>query len=175
MNLKFPQTSFSSIMDKSKTDNFSKGTAVIFANSYFILALISLGALVATFLVSNSDQTFQTKLLFFTAVILTYVLFCLLFYYRKRQKNRQREKEIPIGFGKKFDWSPDGKSFTFVNSDRIPNLWNYPLDDSSPQSVTDFNSGKILDFTWSNDGKILFIVRGVTNSDLVLIKDNAKV
>lgn len=81
-------------MDKSETNNFSKSTAVIFANSYFILALISLGALVATFLVSNSDQTFQTKLLFFTGVILAYISFCLLFYYRQRQKNRQREKEI---------------------------------------------------------------------------------
>ena len=59
-----------------------------------MLALISLGALVATFLVSNFDQTFQTKLLLFTAVILSYILFCLLFYKRQRRKNRQKEKQI---------------------------------------------------------------------------------
>ncbi|CAN5368891.1 hypothetical protein BH20ACI1_BH20ACI1_15530 [soil metagenome] len=85
---------FSKIMNKSQTDNFSKNTAVIFANSYFILALISLGALAATFIVSNSEQTFQTKLLLFTAVICLYILFCLLFYNRQKQKNLQIEKEI---------------------------------------------------------------------------------
>ncbi len=85
------------------------------------------------------------------------------------------EKEISIGIGKNFAWSPDGKSLTFVNSDGIPNLWNYPLDDGKPKPLTDFNAGKIVDFAWSNDGKKLFIVRGITNSDLVLIKDNAKV
>ncbi len=81
-------------MDKSETDKFSRNTAAVFANSYFILALISLGALIATFLVSNSEQTFQNKFLFFTIVTLSYLLFCLLFYYRQRQKNRRREQEI---------------------------------------------------------------------------------
>ena len=84
------------------------------------------------------------------------------------------EKVIPIGFGKKFDWSPDGKSFVFVNSEGTPNLWNYPLEIGKPKPLTDFNSGKIIDFTWSSDGKKLFMVRGVINSDLVLIKDGGK-
>ena len=85
------------------------------------------------------------------------------------------EKVIPIGFGKNFDWSPDGKSFVFVNSEGTPNLWNYLLEIGKPKSLTDFNSGKIIDFTWSSDGKKLFMVRGVINSDLVLIKDNGKI
>jgi len=84
------------------------------------------------------------------------------------------EKEIPINFGKHFAWSPDSKSFTFVNMDGTPNLSNYPLDSSKPKPLTDFNSGKIIDFSWSSDGKKLFIVRGIFNSDLVLIKDNGK-
>lgn len=85
------------------------------------------------------------------------------------------EKEMPIGMGKNFAWSPDGKSFTFIKWEGTSNLWSYPFDDSKPKPLTDFTSGKIIDFTWSNDGKKLFIVRGVTNSDLVLIKDGAKV
>ncbi len=84
------------------------------------------------------------------------------------------EKEIPIGLDKNYAWSPDGKSLIFINSEGLPNLWNYPLDESKPKPLTDFNSGKIVDFSWSSDGKKLFIVRGITNSDLVLIKDNAK-
>ncbi len=89
-----PANAFFKIMNKSRTDNFSKSTAVLFANSYFFLALISLGALIATFIVSNSGQSFRSKLMFFAAVVLAYILFCLLFYYRQRQKNRQREREI---------------------------------------------------------------------------------
>ncbi|MBA3632254.1 MAG: serine/threonine-protein kinase [Acidobacteria bacterium] len=85
------------------------------------------------------------------------------------------EKEIQTSLGKKFAWSPDGKSLTFINSEGTPNLWNYPLDKSKPKPLTDFNSGKIVDFSWSSDGKKLFIVRGIVSSDLVLIKDNAKV
>jgi Tol biopolymer transport system component len=77
--------------------------------------------------------------------------------------------------GKNFAWSPDGKSLAFINSEGMPNLWNYPLDESKPKPLTDFNSSKIVDFSWSSDGKKLFIVRGITNSDLVLIKDNGKI
>ncbi len=84
------------------------------------------------------------------------------------------EKEIPINFGKHFAWSPDSKSFTFIKPDGTPNLWNYSLDDGKPKPLTDFNSGEIINFTRSNNGKKFFIVRGITNSDLVLIKDNVK-
>ena len=85
------------------------------------------------------------------------------------------EREIPISFGKNFIWAPDGKSLTFINTDGTPNLWNYALDGIKAKPLTDFNSGKIIDFTRSSDGKKFFIVRGITNSDLVLIKDAAKV
>ncbi|MBA2495184.1 MAG: PD40 domain-containing protein, partial [Acidobacteria bacterium] len=83
------------------------------------------------------------------------------------------EKEIQTSLGKNFAWSPDGKSLTFINSEGTLNLWNYLLDESKPKPLTDFNSGKIIDFSWSSDGKKLFIVRGIVNSDLVLIKGNA--
>jgi len=85
------------------------------------------------------------------------------------------EKEIPISLDKTFAWSPDGKSLTFINSEGLPNLWNYPFDESKPKPLTDFNSGKIVNFSWSSDGKKIFIVRGITNSDLVLIRDNGKI
>jgi len=85
------------------------------------------------------------------------------------------EKEIPINFGRHFAWSPDGKSFTYINSEGTPNLWNYSLADDKPKFLTDFKSGEIIDFTRSSDGKKFFIVRGITNSDLVLIKDNGKI
>ena len=58
------------------------------------MALISLSALFATFLAANFDQNFQTKLLIFSAIISAYLLFCVFFYNRQKQKNLQREREI---------------------------------------------------------------------------------
>ncbi|MGI8639139.1 MAG: sensor domain-containing diguanylate cyclase [Pyrinomonadaceae bacterium] len=81
-------------MDNSETDNLSKNNSVFFADSYFVLALISLCALVATFVVSNFNQTFQAKILIFSAIIFAYLLFCFFFYNWQKQKARQREKEI---------------------------------------------------------------------------------
>ena len=55
----------------------------------------------------------------------------------------------------------------------MPNLFRLPLDGSPPQPITAFKSGKILNFAWSKDGANLFIVRGITNNDLILIRDSA--
>jgi serine/threonine protein kinase len=69
-------------------------------------------------------------------------------------------------------WSPDGKSLTFLSSrSGVQNLWRLPLDGTAPQPVTDFKTGRIFNFTWAADGKNLYIVRGSTNSDLILIRD----
>ena len=81
-------------MNDSRTGGFSKYDSVFLGSSYFILALISLSALFATFLAANFDQNFQTKLLIFSAIISSYLLFYVFFYSRQKQKNLQREKEI---------------------------------------------------------------------------------
>ena len=43
--------------------------------------------------------------------------------------------------------------------------------DKKEKPLTDSNSGNIANLLWLRDGKIFFILRGVINSDLVLIKD----
>ena len=73
-----------------------------------------------------------------------------------------------------FSWSPDGKSLTYVSSDGVPNLWKLPIDGGSAEPVTDFKSGNIFNHAWSRDGKRLFVVRGIVNNDLVLIRDAAR-
>lgn len=45
------------------------------------------------------------------------------------------------------------------------------MDGAAPQPVTDFKTGRIFNFAWAADGKNLYIVRGSTNSDLILIRD----
>jgi hypothetical protein len=38
--------------------------------------------------------------------------------------------------------------------------------------MTEFNSGKIMSMNWSADGRKLYIVRGIFNSDLILIRES---
>jgi serine/threonine protein kinase len=72
-----------------------------------------------------------------------------------------------------FFWSPDGKSLTALTTRAgTPNLWRLPIDGSAPTPITDFKSGRILNFTWSADGKELLIARGNSNNDLVMIRDS---
>ena len=82
------------------------------------------------------------------------------------------EKEIPMTFGDNFEWSPDGKSLISTPIEGNSNLMSYGLDTSKPKGMTDFNSGKIMSMTWSGDAKKLYIVRGIFNSDLILIKES---
>ena len=53
----------------------------------------------------------------------------------------------------------------------LDNLWLQPLDGTQGRQVTDFKSERIRDFHWSFDGKQLAMVRGHTDSDVVLIRD----
>jgi eukaryotic-like serine/threonine-protein kinase len=84
------------------------------------------------------------------------------------------EKALEFSLINSYYWSPDSKSLTISSSQEgVPNLFRLPLDGSPPQPITAFKSGKILNFAWSKDGANLFIVRGITNNDLILIRDSA--
>ena len=72
-------------------------------------------------------------------------------------------------------WSPDGKALIYINRAGVDNLWSMSLTDKQQKAFTEFNSGEIGSFTWSRDGKRLFLIRGVFNGDLVLIKDSTGV
>jgi len=67
----------------------------------------------------------------------------------------------------------DGKSITYpVRQGDIDNLWMQPLDGSPGRQLTNFKSEHIGDsFGWSWDGSKLGVVRGHTDSDVVLIRD----
>ncbi len=72
-------------------------------------------------------------------------------------------------------FSPDGKAVIYpARENGVDNLWQQPLDGSKGRRITDFTSEHIYDFHWSFDGKQLAIVRGHTDSDVVLIRDAGK-
>jgi len=67
----------------------------------------------------------------------------------------------------------DGKAVVYpVRENGIDNLWLQPLDGSKGRAITNFKSERIYDFHWSPDGKQLALVRGHTDSDVVLIRDS---
>src|ERR1700739_713998 len=71
-----------------------------------------------------------------------------------------------------FDWTPDSKAVMYVDSrNGVSNLWSQSLDGRPPKQMTNFESGLIFNFAWSNDGKQLFMARGTVNSDVILISN----
>jgi Tol biopolymer transport system component len=70
-------------------------------------------------------------------------------------------------------FSRDGKAVIYpVRDHGVDNLWLQPLDGSQGRQITDFTSEHIYDFHWSPDGRQLALVRGHTDSDVVLIRDD---
>ena len=82
------------------------------------------------------------------------------------------EREIEYNLINQYAWAPDSQALTVLtNRSGVQNIWRQPIDGSTPTQITDFKSGRIMNFTWTADGKELFLVRGNTNNDLILIKD----
>jgi hypothetical protein len=52
------------------------------------------------------------------------------------------------------------------------NLWLQPLDGSPGRQITNFKSERITGFRWSFDGKQLGLIRGHTDSDVVLLQES---
>jgi eukaryotic-like serine/threonine-protein kinase len=70
-------------------------------------------------------------------------------------------------------FTSDGKGVVYpVLTGGADNLWLQPLDGSPGKQITDFKSELIVDFHWSLDGARLAIIRGHTDSDVVLIRDS---
>jgi len=67
-------------------------------------------------------------------------------------------------------WNPDGKAVTYmVRSNNVVNLWIHPLNDEGPRPLTDFSSGDIYNYAFSNNGTRLYLARGYQTRNAVLI------
>jgi Tol biopolymer transport system component len=72
-------------------------------------------------------------------------------------------------------FTPDGKAVAYPFRDKeADNLWLQPLDGSPGKQLTNFKSERIGDFHWSFDGSKFGLIRGHTDSDVVLIRDLEK-
>ncbi|MGA9042039.1 MAG: protein kinase [Terriglobales bacterium] len=67
----------------------------------------------------------------------------------------------------------DGKAVAYpVRENGVDNIWVQPIDGSVGHQITKFDSEQILSFHWSPDGKNLGVLRGHTDSDVVLLQES---
>jgi len=86
------------------------------------------------------------------------------------QRSLQFEKGRVTGL---IQFSRDGKALIYTTRENgVDNLWQQPIDGSPGKMLTRFTSEHIWDFHWSPDGSKLAVVRGHTDSDVVLIRDS---
>ena len=70
-------------------------------------------------------------------------------------------------------FTADGKFVAYpVAENGVDNVWIQPVDGTPGRQITHFNSERILSFHWSPDGKRLGILRGHTDSDVVLLQES---
>jgi serine/threonine protein kinase len=70
-------------------------------------------------------------------------------------------------------FTPDGKAVAYpIAENGVDNVWIQSLDGTPGRQITHFNSEQIFSFHWSPDGKNLGILRGHTDSDVVLLQES---
>jgi Tol biopolymer transport system component len=67
-------------------------------------------------------------------------------------------------------WMPDGQSFVYADDSRSV-LVAQPIAGGPPRNIASLGGDIVFDFRWSPDGKLLAMVRGPVNQDLVLIRN----
>jgi Tol biopolymer transport system component len=72
-------------------------------------------------------------------------------------------------------FTPDGKAVAYpIRENGVDNVLVQPLDGAPGGQITRFDSEQILNFRWSPDGRSLCLLRGHTDSDVVLINESSQ-
>jgi eukaryotic-like serine/threonine-protein kinase len=67
----------------------------------------------------------------------------------------------------------DGRAVAYpVRENGVDNMWIQPIDGSPGRQITNFAAEQILSFEWSPGGRNLGILRGHTDSDVVLLQES---
>jgi Tol biopolymer transport system component/DNA-binding winged helix-turn-helix (wHTH) protein len=66
-------------------------------------------------------------------------------------------------------WSPDGRWINYIKYENgVSNVWKLDTNDGSLSPVTDFKTGRVFNFSFSQDGK-LALARGTVESDVLIL------
>ena len=69
-------------------------------------------------------------------------------------------------------WTPDGEALIFRDSESfVGNLWKQPLAGGPPIQLTNFKTDLIFNYSLMRNSPRLILSRGLTLSNVVLIKD----
>lgn len=97
------------------------------------------------------------------------------FYHRLVDFDGQRIVSEGINLVKDSNWrlrfAPDGKSIYYFKWGDPTEIWQFEFATQTSKQVTNFNLDRIFNFAVSRDGKKLYIVRGNTTDEVVLIKN----
>lgn len=79
---------------------------------------------------------------------------------------------LPFPYNQVIRWTPDSKALTYLDRhDGIYNIWQQPLDGSTPTQITNFTEDQIFYYDWMDDGGQLVVSRGAKTRDIVLIRN----
>ncbi len=79
---------------------------------------------------------------------------------------------LPFPYNQVIRWTPDSKSLTYLDrSDGVYNIWQQPLDGSTPTQITNFTEDVIFYYDWLDDAGQLVVSRGAKTRDIVLIRN----
>jgi eukaryotic-like serine/threonine-protein kinase len=81
------------------------------------------------------------------------------------------QRPVPTFGAVRFTHGGEAVVYPFQDQD-AENLWLQPLDGSPGKQITNFKAEQISDFHWSFDGSKLAMVRGHTDSDVVLLQES---
>jgi Tol biopolymer transport system component len=88
------------------------------------------------------------------------------------QNTKILDLQRPVPTNGSVRFAHDGKAvFYNFHDQEAENLWLQPLDGLPGKQVTNFKAEQIKDFHWSFDGSKLGMVRGHTDSDVVLLEE----
>jgi Tol biopolymer transport system component len=90
-----------------------------------------------------------------------------------KSQDSPRLLDVNAGIAGGVRFTPDGKSIAYtVRENGVDNAWVQPLDGTPGHPITSFRSDQFSQFHWSLDGKSLGILRGHTESDVVLLQES---
>jgi Tol biopolymer transport system component len=78
-------------------------------------------------------------------------------------------RRLPAFPNADLQWTPNGEALAYRDASGT-NIWIQPIDGSPAQALTHFTDQTIFAFGWSPDGKRLAVSRGVSSSDIVLLR-----
>jgi Tol biopolymer transport system component len=89
------------------------------------------------------------------------------------QNTKFVDLQHPVPIGGAFRFTHDGKAVVYpVRDQDTDNLWLQPLDGSPGKQITNFKSEHIVDIQWSFDGSKVGMLRGHSDSDVVLLQES---